>query len=144
MISLLIIDETDNVDYFLYKFNLSKNDKKRILFLKNFYLESISKKTFTKDNLFKILYLNGKQSLLDVLYYQMIKSKFNSKKIKELIYFFKDKPSPIFPITAKKLIDNYSLSEGKELGTKLKQIEERWIKNNFKINDNEINNIIKS
>ena len=29
IVSLLIIDETDNVDYFLYKFNLSKKNQKR-------------------------------------------------------------------------------------------------------------------
>ena len=29
LLSLLVIDETDNVDYFIYKFNLSNNDQKR-------------------------------------------------------------------------------------------------------------------
>ena len=33
----MIIDGTDNVDYFIYKFNLSKKDQKRLLFLNNFY-----------------------------------------------------------------------------------------------------------
>ena len=37
LISLMIIDSSDNVDYFLFKFNLSNINKKRILFLKNFY-----------------------------------------------------------------------------------------------------------
>ena len=30
LISLMIVDGTDNVDYFIYKFNLSKKDQKRI------------------------------------------------------------------------------------------------------------------
>ena len=29
LISLLIIDQTDNADYFLYKFNISKKDQKK-------------------------------------------------------------------------------------------------------------------
>ena len=32
LISLLIADGTDNADYFIYKFNISKKDQKRILF----------------------------------------------------------------------------------------------------------------
>ena len=36
LISLMLIDNTDNVEYFLFKFNLSSIDKKRILFLNKF------------------------------------------------------------------------------------------------------------
>jgi len=39
LISLMIVDGTDNVDYFIYKFNLSKKDQKRILFLNNFFFK---------------------------------------------------------------------------------------------------------
>ena len=34
-LSLAIIDETDNANYFLFKYNISKTDVERILFLKN-------------------------------------------------------------------------------------------------------------
>ena len=40
------------------------------------------------------------------------------------------------------LINEYMLSEGKELGLKLKTIEEKWLNNNFKITENEIKKII--
>ena len=36
LLALMIIDGTDNVNYFIYKFNLSKKDQKRLLFLNNF------------------------------------------------------------------------------------------------------------
>ena len=42
LLSLLIIDQTDNADYFLYKFNISKKDQKRIKLLMNFYKEKIN------------------------------------------------------------------------------------------------------
>ena len=67
LLSALIIDSSDNTEYFLYKFNLSKNDKKRILFLKKFYSQQVNKKTFSKENLWKVLYYNGKQNLNDLL-----------------------------------------------------------------------------
>ena len=41
MISYLIIDDTDNANYFLFKYNLSNENKKRIKFLiDNYYLFS--------------------------------------------------------------------------------------------------------
>ena len=37
LLSLMVIDETDNADYFLFKFNFSKKDQKRIKIIDNFY-----------------------------------------------------------------------------------------------------------
>ena len=45
----MIIDETDNTDYFLYKFNISKKDQKRIKSIDNFYKEKINSKTWFKS-----------------------------------------------------------------------------------------------
>jgi len=46
------------------------------------------------------------------------------------------------PIGADILMTKYKIPEGKQLGLKLKMIEEEWVKNNFQISDKEINNII--
>jgi len=142
LISLLIIDTSDNTEYFLYKFNLSNYDKKRILFLKEFALKPPNKKTFIKENLWKIFYTNGKQSLCDILNYQILRSKKNKIKLLELSEFFKDKKPPLLPIKANFLINEYKIPEGKELGAKLKKIEEKWLNNNFKISENEVKKII--
>ena len=37
MLSLMIIDDSDNTDYFFYKFNISKKDQKRIKIINDFY-----------------------------------------------------------------------------------------------------------
>ena len=39
----MIIDDTDNMDYFLYKFNIPNEQKKRIQLLKTYYLENKKK-----------------------------------------------------------------------------------------------------
>ena len=91
----MIIDGTDNVNYCIYKFNFSKKDQKRILFLNNFFSTKINSKTFSKKNLQKVLYFNGKQSLLDLLYFQIFRSKKVDKKLLKMIEFFKDKEAPI-------------------------------------------------
>ena len=80
LISLMVIDETDNADYFLFKFNLTNLDKKRILFLKKFYKERKEKNYFSEKNLWKILYYNGKQSLKDLLNFEIFLSKKNKQE----------------------------------------------------------------
>tara|TARA_Y100000758_G_scaffold229191_1_gene166250 strand:- start:34 stop:1308 length:1275 start_codon:yes stop_codon:yes gene_type:complete len=144
LISLMLIDNTDNADYFLFKFNLSKINKKRILFLKEFYKKEIKNTTFSEKNLLKILYYNGKQSLIDLIYFEIFKSKKTNKKLISLLDFFKDKEVPIFPIKAKDLMKKYDISEGKLLGIKLKKIEEKWINNNFKVSEIEISQVLKN
>ena len=144
LISLMIIDGTDNVNYFIYKFNLSKKNEKRILFLNNFFSSKNNSKTFTKKNLDKVLYFNGKQSLLDLLYFQIFKLKKVDKKLIEMIEFYKDKEPPLLPLRAITLMTEYNIPEGKKLGAKLKEIEEKWVQNNFHISKLEVEKIIKN
>ena len=144
LISLLIINNTSNADYFLFKFNLSNLNKKRILFLKEFYDKKINKSYFSEKNLWKIFYHNGKQSLNDLLLFEIFKSKQVNKKLIDLLNYFQNKQAPVFPIKAKNLIEKYNISEGKLLGTKLKEIEEKWINNDFKVSEDEVYQIIKN
>ena len=41
-------------------------------------------------------------------------------------------------------MEKYNIPEGKQLGLKLKKIEEQWIKNDFTVFDNEIEQIFKN
>ena len=144
LICLMIIDNTDNTDYFLFKFNVSNADKKRIFFLKKFYDEQIVKNSFSEKNLWKVLYYNGKQSLRDLLYFEIFRSKNINKKLVNLINFFEDKEVPIFPIKAKNIMEKYNISEGKLLGIKLKKIEEKWINNDFKVSEKEVAQVLEN
>ena len=144
LISLMLIDNTDNVEYFLFKFNISSIDKKRILFLNKFYNKEINKNFFSKNNLWKIFYYNGKQALFDLIYFEIFKSKKINKKLIVLLEYFKDKEVPVFPVKAVNLMEKYNIPEGKQLGLKLKKIEEQWIKNDFTVLDNEIEQIFKN
>jgi len=144
LLSLLVIDGTDNVDYFIYKFNLSKKDTKRLLFLNNFYSEKLTNKIFLENNLNKILYFNGREALMDVVYFRIFKSKKVDNKLIRLIEIFKEKKVPVMPIDANILIEKFQLQEGKELGKKLKFIEEVWANNNFSISEEEIEKIVNN
>ena len=138
MLSLMIIDETDNADYFIYKFNISKKDQKRIKVIDNFFKEKILSKTLREDKLNKIFYYNGKQAVTDILYYYLIKSKKNTEDIQKLIDLYQKKTIPKMPIGAEFLMKKFNISEGKQLGVKLKVIEEEWVKNNFQISDKKV------
>ena len=144
IISLLVIDQTDNLDYFLYKFNISKKDQKRLKNIHEFYKEKINLKTFSKDNLNKIFYYKGKETVIDLLNFRIFKLKKLDDNLIELIKFYENMVRPIMPIKADSLIVKYKISEGKILGNKLKMIEEEWVNNSFKISDQQIENIINN
>tara|TARA_B100000902_G_scaffold88551_1_gene92471 strand:+ start:48 stop:1322 length:1275 start_codon:yes stop_codon:yes gene_type:complete len=144
LLSLMIVDDFDNVDYFLFKFNISKKDQKRIKIIDRFYKEKISSKTFTENNMNKVFYYDGKEAVIDILSYRMIRSKKFDNSLKELINNYENIKTPEMPISADFLMKKYDIPEGKQLGEKLKAIEEEWVKNNFKISDQQLNNIVNS
>ena len=144
LLSLLVIDGTDNVDYFIYKFNLSKKDKKRLLFLNNFYSEKFTSKTFLEKNLNKIFYFNGREAVIDMIYFKIFKSNKVDNRLIKLIEIFKVKKIPIMPLMANTLMEKYQVPEGSELGKKIKAIEEVWTNNNFHISEKEIQKIVSN
>ena len=144
LISLMIIDETDNTDYFLYKFNISKNNQKRIKIMDNFFKNNSQSKLLTENYMNKIFYYDGKQAVLDILYLRLFKLRKSEENLEELIEIFKKKITPKMPIGADILMKKYNIPEGKQLGLKLKKIEEEWVKNNFQISDKRIDSIINS
>ena len=143
LIAILIIDDTDNCEYFLYKFKISNEDKKRIMFIKNFYSKPLEKNFFSEKNLWKVLYNDGKKSLMDLINFSILRSKKDDdKKLIKLKDFFNNQSPPIFPIKARELIGKYNLKEGRELGQKLRQIENLCIENDFKIQQKDIEKIV--
>ncbi len=141
-LALLVIDDSDNIDFFLYKFHFSNDEKKRILFLKNAFKNLNDKKYFSEKNLCEIFYFYGKEYLIDLVDFKIFNSKKVDKKLLSLKNIIITKGRPVFPIKAKDLMKNYHLKEGKELGNKLKKIEKVWIDNSFNISNIEIENII--
>ena len=143
LLSLLIVDGTDNTDYFIYKFNLSKKDQKRLKSIDLFYKENVNLKNFTEKNLNKIFYYKGKQTVLDIINFKLFTSIKVEKKLLKLIEIYTNKTLPAFPIGANMIMSKYNIPEGKTLGNKLEQIEETWVQNNFQISEKQILKVIK-
>ena len=143
VISFLVIDETDNSDYFVYKYNLPNELKDKINFLKNNSLNKDSTKIFNKKDLQKIFYYEGKSSTIDLIDFNLLYFK-QSKKLSELKTYFEKLDKPKFPIKAQLLINDYGLKEGRELGQKLKNLEMKWIENNFNLSKKDMEKVLSN
>ena len=144
LLSLMIVDESDNTDYFIYKFNISKKDQKRLRLIDLFYKTNMNIKNFTEKNFNKIFYFNGKQAVIDIINFKLFKSNKVEKNLIKLMEFYKDKIKPTMPVGANVLMSKYNIPEGKILGKKLKSIEELWVQNGFQISDKQSQKIIKA
>ena len=142
LLSLLIVDGSDNTEYFIYKFNISKKDQKRLKMVDKFYKEKITATSFSEKNLNKLFYFNGKEAVIDILSHELFRLKKVDKRLLNFINLFKSKVLPTMPVSAKILMEKYDIPEGKTLGNKLKIAEEEWVNNNFKLSQKQISKII--
>ena len=143
-LSLLVLDNTDNSDYFFYKFNISKKNQRRIKLIKEFYYSKKAPIKLNSQNLWKIFYFNGKEGLFDLLNYKIFTSKKFDKNLVNQINFFENKDVPKLSVTGNDLIKNFGIPEGQRVGEKLREIENVWINNNFKISDKNIKKILEN
>ena len=110
----------------------------------SFYKDGMDIKKFTEKNLNKYLYYNGNEAVIDIINFKIFTSKKVEKKLINLLESYKDKIIPILPITAKNLMTDFNIPEGKTLGNKFKSIEEIWVNNGFKITEKQVKKVIKN
>jgi len=144
LLSLMIIDGTDNTDYFFYKFRISKKVQKRLKLIDLFYKDKSDLKKFTEKNFNKIFYYDGKQAVNDIINFKLFTSTKVEKKLIKLMEIYKDKVTPTMPIGSDILMNKYNIPEGKILGNKLKMIEEIWVSNNFNISEKQLKKIVNN
>ena len=142
LLSILIVDETDNCNFFLYKYQLSNEDKKRILFIKNSFKNYSKQFLYSKKNLLKLTYLSDKSSVIELLIFLIFVNPKKISNIENLIDYIKEKTIPEFPINAKFLKEEFNFLEGKQLGNALKKLEKQWIDNGFKIDKGNVKSLL--
>ena len=143
LLSVLLIDETNNHEYFSHKYNVSNELKETLnLIAQNYHSLQKNKAFFVKD-LKKNIYSFGKTHLmaLNTLYFS------SNKKLKLENYFnvlnnIKQLNVPNFSFDGNYLI-NKGMREGALIGKTLKLIEEEWLNNDFKISNERVLQIIK-
>ena len=142
LLSILIVDETDNCNFFLYKYQLSNEDKKRILFIKNSFKNYSKQYLYSKKNLLKLTYLSDKSSVIELLIFLIFVNPKKISNIENLIDYIKEKTIPEFPINGKFLKEEFNFLEGKQLGDALKKLEKQWIDNGFKIDKGNVKSLL--
>ena len=143
LLALLLVDETNNHEYFSHKYNVSNELKENLNLIAKNFANMLKDKKFLKKNLTKNAYFFGKEHLkmLNTFYYcgnKQIKSKEyldTLKKIEKLSI-----PKFLFDGN---YLKEHGMKEGILIGKTLKIIENEWINNEFKISNKRVLEIIK-
>ena len=131
ILSLLILDNTNDYEYFCHKYKISKIIKNKLKNISSNYKNLMDKNFYSRNNIKKLIYLSSKDEVIDLLLFSMCASnKVKIEKIETLVKFTNICKIPKFPISGNSLKE-YGYETGITLGEKLKKLEEKWIQNNF-------------
>ena len=131
ILTLLILDETNDYDFFCYKYRISKEIKEKFINISKNFKNLKNKKFYSKQSIKKFLYLNNKKYLIDILLFSNFINSNNEKfNLKELLDYISNYKIPKFPISGNDL-KKYGYESGEKLGQKLKFLESKWIENEF-------------
>ena len=131
ILASLILDQTNNYEYFCHKYKMSNSIKNRFKYISINFENLGRKKFFSEENLKKLIYLTNKNSVGDLLLFSICADKeIKTISIEKLINYVSECEIPKFPISGDYL-KKYGYEAGEVLGKKLKSLEEKWIENNF-------------
>ncbi len=141
-LSILLIDEKNNHEYFLHKYNVSNKLKDDLNLITKNYLNSLENKNFFKKDLKKNIFLFGKKhlELLSLICFS-INIKIKLDDYLDILNNIKKISLPQFPFDGNYLKDK-GIKEGKSVGKTLKLIQDEWLNNGFNISNQRISEII--
>ncbi len=143
-IGLLMLDETNNYQYFFHKYNISNKTKDKLNLYSKLLKQIKSDDDFFTKNLKKNLFLLGKDKVKKIfILHTLIFNKKTNMKIDKILLQIEKTKVPEFKITGNDII-NHGIKNGPKIGEILKKIETRWIDNDFKITSSEIKILINS
>jgi len=140
--SILLVDEKDNYEYFCHKYKVSNKLKKSLDFISSNYIKFKKEKNFFKKDLKKNIYNHGKENVkLLIKFIYCAEFKFTSKLLDNLLYQINKIEVPSFPFNGEYL-KKQGLTEGKEIGFFLKELEKEWFDKDFNLKSEEAISII--
>ncbi len=143
LLAIMLIDEKDNHEYFIHKYNASNKIKKSLEKFHKNLIKLKNDKNFFEEDLIKNVYSNGKNHLkaLNLINFS-INSKVKVSDFSKILKKILKIKVPIFPIDGE-FLKQKGMQEGQSLGNVLNVLEKEWINNNFKISKERIKVIIR-
>ncbi len=143
ILALLLVDQSNNHEYFCHKYKTSKSIENRLNNIsKN--LENLKNKQFySEENIKKLIYLSDKYYVRDLLLFSIcINNKIKTLNVERLLDYAEVCKIPKFPISGDYL-KKHGYESGAKLGKVLKSLEEKWIADNFNLDEKVLKKIIK-
>ena len=140
--SILLIDETDNFEYFCHKYKVSNKLKNDLSFVARNYKKFKEEKNYLKKDLKKNTYKLGKTNIKKfVTFLYCIEKGFSFNLLKKIIRDINEIKIPKFPFNGEYVMSR-GLDGGKKIGFVLNELEKKWIDNNFNLKDKEAISIV--
>ena len=142
LLSAMLIDKTNNYEYFCHKYKTSNSLKEKLGIIFTEHIKYKSDKNYFKKNLKKNIYLLSKEKIKKIAIFLFLESeKFSLSELLKILKNINDINIPKFSFNGQKL-KNKGFPEGKEIGATLKKLEEDWIENDFNLSDEKAELII--
>ena len=143
ILALLVIDQSDDYEYFCHKYKTSNSIENRFKNISRNFENLKSKKFFSEENIKKLIYLSSKDDVRNLLLFSTcVNDKIETLNVEKLLNYIKSCEIPKFPISGDYL-KKCGYETGNELGKKLKSLEEKWIANNFVLDEEVLKKSLK-
>jgi len=140
--SILLIDKKDNFEYFCHKYKSSNKLKKDLSFIANNYIKFKEEKNYLKKDLKKNIYKHGKKNIKKLVTFIYCSEKNFTIDLLRKTFIEIDKIIVLnFPFSGQ-FIMNQGIKNGKKIGYALKELEKKWVENNFDLKSNEAISIV--
>jgi tRNA nucleotidyltransferase/poly(A) polymerase len=134
-LALLVIDQSNNFEYFCHKYKTSNNIENRFKNISKNFENLKNKKFYSEENIKKSIYFTSKNEVKDLLLFSTcINDKTETLNVEKLLDYVNNCEIPKFPISGDYL-KKHGYETGQKLGKKLKLLKEKWIANNFVLDE---------
>ena len=142
ILAILTISKDSDHEYFCHKYKTSNEIKNNLDDIHKAFLSISDDKNLLKNSIKKNLYFFGKKAIkLAILINFLDSKKASFKDVKNILKKIDKETIPKFPLSGQYLI-NKGFKEGKNIGEALKKLEENWVTNNFKLDEEKVSLVV--